>query len=60
MTEYEVIRAHTGDKDYAVGDTRAARPEDVAHLIGRCLVEKKAATPLRNKAVKATENKASD
>uniref|UniRef100_UPI0040477F53 hypothetical protein n=1 Tax=Yoonia sp. TaxID=2212373 RepID=UPI0040477F53 len=56
--KFKVIRAHDGDKPYAVGDTREASEIDVRHLIGRCLekmVEKpanKAAQKLSNKAAK--------
>lgn len=53
--KYEVIRAHSGDKDYAVGDTREANPNDVAHLIGKCL--KKKAPAAKNKAAAASLNK---
>jgi len=35
--DFKVIRAHTGDKDYAVGDTRTEDPNKVKHLIGKCL-----------------------
>lgn len=48
LTEYEVLRAHQGDKDYAVGDTRKALAADVAHLVGTTLKEKP-----KPKAVKA-------
>lgn len=37
MKDFIVLRAHLGDKDYAVGDTRKANPIDVKHLIGKCL-----------------------
>lgn len=48
--QYEVLRAHEGDKSYLPGDTREAKASDVAHLIGTTLTENKAAAP---KAVKA-------
>ena len=60
MQDYIVTREHWGDKQYAVGDTRTARPADVAHLVGRCLelkAEKKAKT-LSNKAESPARNKA--
>lgn len=48
-TEYEVVRAHEGDQYYAVGDTRKALASEVAHLIGKTLVEKKAEKPKAQK-----------
>ncbi|MBL1438343.1 MAG: hypothetical protein COB08_019365 [Rhodobacteraceae bacterium] len=57
MTEYNVIRPHSGDKEYKVGDTRTARPIDVAHLVGRCLEEKKAGEPDKGKAAKPADKK---
>lgn len=57
MQNYTVIRAHWGDKEYKVGDTRTARASDVAHLIGKCLV--KAAEKTANKAEPKLQNKAS-
>jgi hypothetical protein len=60
MLKYIVTREHWGDKQYSVGDTRTARPADVAHLVGRCLelkVEKKAKA-LSNKAESPVRNKA--
>ena len=59
MKTYDVIRAHSGDKDYKVGDTRTAFPNEVAHLVGKCLVERvgKAAIPVKNKAAKKHLNK---
>lgn len=66
MQTYTVIRAHWGDKEYKVGDTRTARESDVAHLIGRCLevqaedpVEaEKMAAPVKDKAAPKFKNKA--
>lgn len=58
MTKYDVIRAHTGEKDYAVGDTRIAEERVVRHLIGKCLIEAK--TARQTKAAKALLNKSSD
>ncbi|MCJ8139509.1 hypothetical protein [Falsirhodobacter halotolerans] len=37
--EYKVLRHHDGDRAYAPGDTRTAVPGDVAHLVGKVLVE---------------------
>lgn len=53
--EFEVIRAHIGDKSYNVGDKRIAEKADVAHLIGRSL--RKAAGPVENKAAPRVQNK---
>lgn len=40
---YTVARAHIGDRDYAVGDTRTANDGEVAHLVANgVLVEVKA------------------
>lgn len=36
---YRVIREHEGDKSYRVNDPRMADPREVAHLVGKCLVE---------------------
>lgn len=33
LTSYTVARRHDGDKEYRPGDTREARPTDVAHLV---------------------------
>lgn len=57
MAKFNVIRAHQGDKPYAVGDTREANERDVQHLVGKCL-EKMADAP-KNKAEHAAQNKAS-
>lgn len=48
--EYRVIRDHEGDKLYRVGDTREADPRDVAHLIGKCLVDPADAQRLADEA----------
>lgn len=51
--KYDVIRAHEGDKNYEVGDVREANEGEVAHLVPHVLRPlKKAAKPLKNKAVK--------
>lgn len=55
MQKYKVIREHVGDRHYNVGDEREANENDVAHLIGRCLV--KAEKPVENKAAKPLKNK---
>ena len=66
MQNYKVIRAHWGSKEYKVGDIRKARREQVAHLIGRCLVleedkpAEKMAEDLENKAGRKLRNKAAD
>lgn len=39
IKRYEVLRSHSGDKEYAVGDVREAREQEVKHLIPRCLRE---------------------
>ena len=55
--KYTVIRAHGR---YSVGDTREARPAEVAHLVGKCLVEAeggKASAKVDNKAAPELENK---
>ncbi len=31
--DYKVLRPHLGDKPYAAGDTRTAKPASVAHLV---------------------------
>lgn len=54
--KFDVIRAHDGDRHYAVGDTREANENDVRHLIGKCLV--KAAEKTANKAEPKLQNKA--
>ena len=58
MKTYDVIRAHG---DYEVGDTREGNPAELAHLIGKCLVEKKstkAEPEVKNKMQKPLKNKA--
>lgn len=62
MKTYTVQRQHLGDKMYMPGDTRKAKPSDVAHLVksgvlvdGESVksekpVSNKAEPPLRNKA----------
>lgn len=57
MKTYDVIRDHG---DFTVGDTREACPAEVAHLVGKCLVERKAEKPVKNKATKTLKNKAAD
>lgn len=37
LKEYRVVRRHTGDKAYAVGDIREAREADVKHLVPHVL-----------------------
>ena len=54
--KFKVIRAHVGDKPYAVGDTREANEADVRHLIGKSL--EKMAEPVKNKAEPKPKNKA--
>jgi hypothetical protein len=39
LTRYAVLREHDGDRFYREGETRDARPADVAHLVGRVLEE---------------------
>lgn len=55
--QYEVLRAHEGDKSYAPGDTREAKASDVAHLIGTTLAKKNTAAVPQNKAAPAPSNK---
>lgn len=57
--KFKVIRAHEGDKYYAIGDTREAKEKEVAHLVGKCLVPwpEKAAKPVKNKAAAPLANK---
>lgn len=45
LTDYEVLRAHEGDKSYAVGDTRSALATDVSHLVGKTLRAKRVPAP---------------
>lgn len=37
--DYKVLRHHHGYREYAPGETRTALPGDVAHLVGKVLVE---------------------
>lgn len=57
MQEYEVLRQHLGDKEYAQGDIRTANPRDVAHLVKNGVLRLKAAPEVKNKAVRAPRNK---
>lgn len=64
MKTYTVLRQHLGDKMYMPGDTRKAKPSDVAHLVksgvlvegegegvkAEKAVSNKAEPPVRNKA----------
>lgn len=65
--KYRVLRPHDGDKPYAVGDTRVAEPQDVAHLVPKVLEpldgaaakpKAKAEPKVQNKADPALSNKA--
>lgn len=57
MAKFKVIRAHEGDKSYAVGDIREENESVVKHLLGKCL-EKMGDAP-KNKAAPIVKNKAS-
>ncbi|WP_044026783.1 MULTISPECIES: hypothetical protein [Roseobacteraceae] len=57
MEKYEVMRRHQGDKFYEEGDTREAKPSDVAHLVVNGVLRKKAPEVL-NKARAVPKNKA--
>lgn len=59
MQKYTVLRQHIGDRDYLPGETREARPADVAHLVGTVLepIEAKVAEAPEDKATEAPENK---
>lgn len=47
---YKVARAHIGDRDYAVGDIRAANEAEVAHLVANgVLAEAKVEAALETK-----------
>ncbi|MFV1807409.1 hypothetical protein [Phaeobacter sp. Ax4a-4a] len=56
--EYDVKRQHVGDRNYEAGDTRVARPDDVAHLVASGVLTEKAAVVPKNKALKVPSNKA--
>lgn len=62
MTKYEVMRHHTGDKEYAPGDAREAKESDVTHLVKngvlRAASGEKAASAPANKADPRPDNKA--
>jgi hypothetical protein len=66
MKRFNVIRAHIGDRDYGIGDTREANEAEVSHLIGTCLepvddASKNAGGAPENKALKgAPKNKAAE
>lgn len=49
LTDFEVLRAHEGDKPYAVGDTRSAVAAEVSHLLGTTLRAKRVAAPVKAK-----------
>lgn len=56
MKTYVVVRQHLGDKMYMPGDEREASPGDVQHLVDNGVLSEskaKAATPAKNKAIKA-------
>jgi hypothetical protein len=58
--KFKVIRAHTGDRDYSIGETREATLADVQHLIPKTLApveEKKSEAPPSNKMEAAPSNK---
>ena len=55
---YRVLRAMTGDKPYAVGDTRELTPADAKHLLNLGVLEPvKAAPEYANKQEPAPSNK---
>ena len=54
---YTVVRAHQGDKPYAVGDTREGEEHELAHLVPNVLVEAKAEREHANKAGRPRLNK---
>lgn len=59
-TQFKVVRAHEGDRSYAVGDVRDGRYEDLKHLIPKVLqpIEGKAEAAPQNKAERPPKNKA--
>lgn len=56
---YKVVRAHQGDKAYAVGDEREGEDHELAHLVPNVLVEVKAEREHVNKAGRPRSNKES-
>lgn len=57
MTQYNVLRPHTGDKFYAVGDTREAKPADVVHLVQNGVLSECKAAPTPAPEAKNTNDK---
>ncbi len=49
MVQFDVLRPHQGDKWYAEGDERTADEREVAHLVARGVLRKKA-PEMENKA----------
>ncbi len=57
MVQFDVLRPHQGDKWYAEGDERTADEREVAHLVARGVLRKKA-PEMENKAQSVPKNKA--
>ena len=58
MAKFQVLRQHTGDKDYFAGDVREADLATVAHLVASgVLAEVKAEPAIKNKSITARAKK---
>jgi hypothetical protein len=51
IVRFNVLRQHTGDREYLPGDTREALPAIVAHLVAAGVLEEiKVEAPVEQKA----------